>query len=271
MKFKPTSRFLTALLFSVTLLLPAISNAANLISVIVADTMDYSIGESVKIDSGRMQAIVKQAARFTDLNPIEICLTGNDTTSTNVLKKLDELSVSQEDVVIFYFAGHGYHLTSEQNSTPWPNLYFSVNGQGLFFEKIIKDLESKKPRLLLAIADVCNSLIPDSHAPLRARAHALKSSYEDIREYNYKQLFLETSGTIKVAGSSVGEFAWGGYNGAIFTYSFANSLNEAVTSTTGVDWNLILANSYIRTAILTSQTSTTQHPYYEVELSERVE
>lgn len=267
MKFNSTSRLLTALLFSVTLFLPMVSHAANLISIVVADTKDHSIGESVKIDFERMQTMMREAAKFTELNPIEIHLEGNDTTPSNLFKKMDELTVAPDDVVVFFFAGHGYHLTSESSTTPWPHLYFSQHGRGLFFEDVIRDLEAKNPRFLLAVADVCNSLIPDSYAPLRARAARFENRVDDIREHNYKQLFLETSGTVKITGASVSEFAWGGDNGGAFTRSFINSVNESVISTGGIDWNLILNKSYIQTALITSFAPSIQHPYFEMELS----
>lgn len=267
MNLNSTSKFLTALFFSATLILPMAAQAANLISIIVADTKDHTIGDSVKSDFDNMRNNMRTIAKFTELNPIEITLEGTETTSSNLLQRLDTLTIEQEDVVVFFFAGHGFHVSSEKSTTPWPNIYFSQNGQGIRYESIIKDLEKKNPKLLITIVDACNNLIPNESAPLRARTAMFNYTPDYVLEHNYKQLFLETSGTIKITSSAVGEFAWGGKAGGVFTRSFIDKLNRAVTSENGIDWQDILDETYDQTSQLTSNYETVQHPYYEVGLN----
>lgn len=267
MYFNSTKKILTALLLSAPLCLPTVAQAANLISIIVADTKDITIGNTVKVDFDNMRNTISEVAKYTQLNSIEINLEGNETTPTNLLKKLEDLTIDPDDVVVFYFAGHGYHLLSEQNGSPWPNLYFCLNGQGVHYDTVFNDLEKKNPRLLLSIADVCNNLLPDNRAPLRARALIFEETPEYVREHNYKQLFLEATGSIRIASASVGEFSWGGPNGGVFTRSFIKSIKDSVKSTNGIDWNSILDESYNQTTLLTSKKNSTQHPYFEININ----
>ncbi len=93
------------------------------------------------------------------------------------------------------------------------------------------------------------------------------SASDYVLEHNYKQLFLETSGSIKIASSSVGEYAWGGRSGGVFTNAFTNKLKNAVTSENGIDWQDILDEAHDQTSMQTSNYQTVQHPYFEVVLN----
>lgn len=250
---------------SLFMLLPLIAQAGNLVSIIVADTKDSSIGDSVRRDFSNMQSKIAEIAKHTKMKEVKVHLRDSQATSQRVNSALSDLKVGKDDVVIFFYAGHGYHSSSEKKS-PWPNMIFSNGGKSISYESVIKNLEKKKPRLLLTIADTCNSLSGGREGEEESRAKPTPTD-NYVLEHNYKQLFIETNGTIKVTSSSVGESAWGGKSGGIFTNAFISQLDKAVESRNGIDWKAILKESSKKTASSTSNKNSTQHPYYELKVS----
>jgi hypothetical protein len=174
---------------------PFTIEAANLHAIIVADTTDESIGDSTTVDCSNMRAEMKKIAHFTKLDLKETTIEGEDVVPGKVLDKLDNLDIQSDDVVIFYFSGHGYRTDGKKDS-PWPNLFFSRVEKGIDFELIGKRLEQHDPRLLLVIADVCNSIIAEEYAPALVTRSLLESIFAE--ESNPLKLFFLLTGVIPI-------------------------------------------------------------------------
>lgn len=265
--------FTTLLLTLYSFNIPLTVNAANLVSIVVADTLDPSIGDSVKADFENIGKNLELIAKFTQLNLVEIKLEKEEATPLNLLEKLDALVVDQEDVLLFYFAGHGYHPESKVETTPWPSMLFSHVGVGVKYATVLSELENKNPRLLLTIMDSCNEIVPEDQAPFRVRSAHFGAS-DDVLERNYKKLFLETSGSIKIVSSTLGQFAWGESGvdpypgGGVFTSSFIDNLNAAVQTIDECNWQDILEKTSDQTIMITTNLKASiQKPYYEVKIN----
>jgi hypothetical protein len=259
-------KILTSLLLSVSMLLPVAGQAANLISVIIADTKDSSIGASVQSDFTHMQKKTAEIAKYTNLKEVKTHVRGSEATPKRLERILEELKVGKNDVVVFFYAGHSYHPSEKKKTTPWPDIIFSTGGKSVPYESVLKKLEKKKPRLLLAISDSCNNLLSRDVDEPEDRAAGSKAD-SHVLEHNYKQLFLETTGTIKVVSSSVGESSWGGSSGGVFTNAFLARLDKAVESHNGIDWKAILKDASKQTTQKSSgKMNSSQHPYYEIKV-----
>ncbi len=218
---------------------PFLSEAGDLISVIVADTWDENIGDSTAIDLKKMQVTMTKIARNTNMKLRQVTLSDNETLPSRMLRTLEKLTVKKDDVLIFYFSGHGYRTASKGDSL-WPNLYFSIPDEGVEYERVVSLLQKKKPRLLITIADACNNELRESKAPLLARTLLMQGEVEKNVKANYSHLFLETKGMIRITGAEAGGFAWGTRNGGLFTNAFIKSFDRAVTSSSPADWGSIL-------------------------------
>lgn len=255
----------SALFLCILMLLPMGAYAGNLISIIIADTKDDSIGDSVQEDFSNVRNKTAEIAKYTQMKEVKVHLRENDATSKRLTRILSDLKVNNDDVIIFFYAGHGIHPRAQKNTTPWPSITFSSGGKTVPYESVIKGLEQKKPRLLIAIADTCQTLVRGGEDYSCDRGKEKKvDSY--VLEHNYKQLFLETTGSIRVTSSSVGESAWGGRSGGIFTNALLSNLNKAVESRNGIDWKVILENASHKTTQATANKNSPQHPYYELKI-----
>ncbi|NGX43703.1 MAG: hypothetical protein K940chlam7_02003 [Chlamydiae bacterium] len=251
-----TDRFLGMILIAFCAFVPVAIEAANLHSIIVADTSDEGIGSSTAIDYERMHREVQKIAHYTGLKLKEVTLKGNEARPKKLLERIRKLKVHSDDVVIFYFSGHGFRTPGKEGS-PWPNLYFSREQNAVDFDLIREKLEEHNPRFILLIADACNSLIPDEWAPVIVQKWFFKAIDDEILKENYRHLFLYETGVVMVTSSEAGEPSWATMSGGLYTMAFIQSLNQCVKSSETPSWQNILDKSVLIVG-------DNQHPDYHI-------
>jgi len=236
--------------------------AAKIIPVIIADTNDKDIGKECVSDIKIMKAFVADVKKYTDLPGKPIVINGDNVEPGYMLDQLEKLNVEEDDVLLFYFSGHGYR-TFWKLFSPWPYLFFSTDNIGLKYDDVMKMLRLKEPRLLITFADVCNKSVPLMFAP---PVYKKAIDTEQLRA-NYRHLFLESRGTIYVTSAKRGEYAWGVEQGAVYTLAFLQSFGEFISLGRLPVWQEIMD----RAAELTDNTiyyyfNKHQIPYYKVKV-----
>ena len=241
------------------ILAPLGSEAANLHAILVADTNDWSIGTMTKVNIDHMKTTIYTIGNNTDLNVKMTVLIGGDYNS-HLLEKLHTLSFNSDDVVIFYYSGHGYRPSSK--SSQWPNIFISAEGKGIDQKTITELLENKAPRFLLSMVNSCNSYadgIPE------IKKHRALANPALIRN-NYRKLFLETTGVIMTSSSSPGEYSWITTFGDFYTNGFISSLENQVANEEDPNWELIFARVIDKTLTdvdrLVGETQTAQFEFF---------
>jgi len=244
--------------FLIVLLAPVAVQGVTLHSIIVADTL-CDIGFSVQADLKNVDEEVEKIAKFTGMDISKISVSEEKVTTSEMLELLDDVVFDDDDVVLFYFAGHGYRTCSKDRDNLWPILYFSLDDVGIDHEYITQALIEKNPRLLLSVVDVCNNYLPESYCPpMFSRSMSRAATEKEICD-NYKELFLNFHGVIRVAGAKAGQVSWGSSSGGFFTKALFLSLTEEVLKLSHPDWEQVCD----RTAYLMEYDE--QEPYYLVE------
>ena len=238
---------------------PTSIKAASLQAIIVADTFDLSIGDGASADLQKMRYAIQQIAKQTKLALKQDIIAGKNATPAKLLAKLNKLKIKNNDVIIFFFSGHGYRTPSKNDNNPWPNLAFSQVDQAIEFDFIIQKLEQLQPRLLLAISDSCNNVIPDAFAPILIHKAAEKLPSPNKVSENYRELFLHTSGTLLIASSQPGEYSWATSKGSLFTLAFLQQLDQEAKTTGIANWQDLLGRA-------ANSLQDTQHPVYFIQL-----
>ncbi len=196
------------------------SPQATLHAVIVADTNDKNIGKSVDIDRKKLEKFLPSIAKNTGLTLKAQSIYGHRLTRKSVATALNQLSVRPNDVVIFYYSGHGGRMSSKR--TKWPSMV--IERSLLDFDWIIAALKRKNPRFFMAIADSCNNVL-DKYSP--SRDFFLGTPKPE----SYRQLFLNYRGNVVVSSSKPGQYSWGtSQYGGLFTRAFLGSLNKELAS-----------------------------------------
>jgi hypothetical protein len=226
---------------------------------LIGDTSS-AIGKWISPDLERMKQQMAEVAGLLQCPLHVVELSDEAATIDHVFAAMDQIHVAPDDIFIFYFSGHGYRTRAKDATiNPWPNLLFSVQREGVDFLDVVDAIREKSPRLLLAIADSCNSLLPDWLFPVRHAKSRRSLSMEEIKQYNANVLFRNLRGEILIAAASPEEQAWCTAQGALFTMAYSNALTRAIEGSIASDWSEILANA--SAAVQEKQT-----PYYLLHL-----
>ena len=217
--------------------------AATLHTIIVADTNDPEINADK--DLANIKAMVNAISGATGLQS-NLQVLAEDTISAygngyqQVRTTVDQLRSYSDDVVIFYYTGHG---VMDWKKAEWPAMELqgvnSPSEQLLRLSRVKEILQQQKPRLLIVMADTCNKVDP---IPTRGPAQIILPKIEPGTEAAYQALFLNSQGVIIASAAKRGQKAIGDQKGGYFTQGFLTSLKSELNSP-NPSWKMIMANT----------------------------
>ena len=232
---------------------PAASFGATLHAIIIADTNDPSIGSSVYKDLRNISDLAELVASSTDMTLNRVLLDRSKSTVSNLESAIDGLAVRADDLLLFYFSGHGDRRKDQ--TSPLPTLILNsgilrtqnfsqdaVRAATIELNDVIYSLAAKQPRLLIALADACDRAtgILDSGDLLSATKKTAASS--GLNTESFRKLFASPSGVIIAASASTGEVSAAKRNGGAFTLQFLNVLYRELASSSPT-WENIRAKA----------------------------
>ena len=269
-------KFIAFILWGFILILPTNSQTPH--AIIFANTKcpgeepgSMGIGPSVTCDYQRMKIEFETMASFLNYKKDFQWYEGspNHFCRTNLESALNNLSCGKDDIVIFYYSGHGGRSPKEtQDPFPWMQLvvdpYHTPWNASQYYSQsqVLKRIEAKQPRLSIVLGDLCNSLsnaIPQKDVPEMKGATKISKAPCDF----YKDLFLKVKGSIISSSSRPGETSAAFSDGGAFTICFTEALQIMVSNNMEPDWETLLEGTKIRTSKVTQGK---QNPIYEAQL-----
>lgn len=250
------------LLIGICCLFAAIANGQNLHAIIFAATDDATIGKgtekSMELISTEIEAIAKNA----DLTPVLYYRKGQRFSQSNLERVYQQLDGEnlENDVILFYFLGHGYSGRSK-----YPNLLF-LNTDGELNEDEIADysvnlktvsdvLLAKKARLTIVIGEACNDKLAVDDEPQNGETfNTMKAPLID--KARYKRLFVHASGSLVMWSSQTGQPSYiSPTKGGAFTQGFLTALaaqtaKENDDDITTTSWSKVLEGTINNTQTL---------------------
>ncbi|MBL8022628.1 MAG: caspase family protein [Leptospirales bacterium] len=218
-------------------------------ALIAVDSADSRIGSSVSKDMEMMSDFSRELAVSTGMWLNLKTLSGEELTETTFLETVQSLDPGPEDMVLFYFSGHGFR--TRLTPTKWPMLYVP-GSRGVDFAEVVKILENKNPRMILAFSDSCNYYSDSASRSVRMNLRALEQPSEET----YRKLALQFRGRIYASSSKAGQFSAAQSDGGSFTLQFMRTFRaEAVKSDAA--WDRIME-------VATRPVSKQQEPQYEL-------
>lgn len=215
------------------------------------------------LDYLRVSSELETACLHTGLEMREKLFSGRQFRVGSLKRYLSILQVEPDDVIVFYYTGHGFRDRDQDG--PWPKIDFLWERGSMDMQEIFTILEAKGARFVLAMSDTCNNFA-DANIFLGGFRHS-KAYKGNVVSEAYKKLFLDVRGHIYVTSSDVGEYSYVTHRGSVFTNAFIASLKDEVYAE-GPLWESLIQKTAERTEQETSKPSfdNVQHVVYEIAL-----
>lgn len=233
---------------------------------------DRGIGPSVENDYYRMKIEMTTIASFIGYKLDLQSFTGSQDIfcRENLDNVLNNLKCNKDDIVFFYYSGHGSRSINEK--TDFPQMNFVVDPYKTHIDErtanyplynVLQRIKEKNSRLTLVIGDMCNSVanwVTPKDAPPACKEATVKS--ESPCKF-YKDLFLGVKGSLIATSSKPKETSEAYADGGAFTKGLLNVLQIMVSENMTPDWTLLMEGSIVATQKITNNKQT---PIYESDL-----
>lgn len=257
-----------------------VNTAAKLHFVVVANTNDPRIGYSVQKDLVNLSSQIKDVSVFLKipLNYVEV--SGANFNKKNVENAVNNLKPGPNDIVIFYYSGHGY--SNDQNTTQqYPQFdlresrFDDILVATLNASEVMDKIKAKNARLNLVLSDCCNSSLGMLKPEGKTFALTAKSLLSWDKTYCFN-LFMNSKGSIIATAAKKGQFAYGNTDvGGYFTSNFVTAMEKYLSKfqTSTPTWEEIINETQETTISLSmsnvcsKNTTCRQDPVYAVSVS----
>ena len=243
---------------------------------VVADTLDKEIGTACAKDLHRTVETFSNLTSFLGIKMLPTLICGKQYSKKNIEDAVKRLAPLPNDIVVFYYTGHGFRIPEKpgrfpnmklknfptvranfRDSLSWArqsrkdNITFSLN-----IETIFNTIKAKKARFNLVISDCCNDDIFSVNAkgtpPGKTKASGVQWS-----EDNIKALFLnEKPMSILVTAAVSGQRACSNDAfGSFFSYFFKTSMETYCSKLQPpTTWDVVIQSAQKQTVAKASNT-----------------
>lgn len=239
-----------AVICLILLLSPVLSFSQTIHFILFAATNDFKVGAASDAALRYFQYEFVPLLGNVGFNVRPQFFAGSDFTRSNMDNVVSNLRTNSNDIIIFYYTGHGYNNCSAPNPNDYPTLLVGANdgenvpGKSKAEMDVFNVLRTKPHKLLLTIAESCNNC-DRRNAPAIPRMVSYDAA--DVDVIKFKNLFL-SSGDYLVSSSRKGESSYGLQIG-FFTGAFVDVLKEetAKDGQSTPSWNSIFNKTATRT------------------------
>lgn len=227
-------------------------NTVKIHAIVFCNTDDPKIGESCENDQKRF---VKEVGIIQDAIDCDVdwmnVYTGKECNKPNLDNAISGLRCEENDVIFFYYSGHGVHAKSDAVEGWLPQIclnYESYDQDKFVAVKTIQEKLSKKgARLTIILSDCCNNEASwvSNKSLVLADGKSVKS--QEINAKNLKKLFFETKGVVVATSSKRGQVSLGPKEGGLFSIAFWDEMYKIEQGAGKPDWKSLLEGTQKRT------------------------
>ena len=210
-----------------------------------SDTNDSEVGKSSE-EANRyfINNFLPLVKKQTGMEVKKYAYYGSDFTRSKLNSVLSSLSTNKDDVIFFYYTGHGYN----DDTNDFPILTLGLRGDDLNTRTkplltVYNTLRSKPHRLLFVGAEACNSVYKT-----RQVSGSIVSGYDVFEGENTKirKLFLESSGDYLISSSKKNQKSYCPLGGmGYFSTAFRDAIDSREGGNTWTSFlNLVASNTF---------------------------
>lgn len=237
-------------------------------AIVFCNTDDPKIGEGCQSDQERFAE---------ELGLIETALgseedwqvfVGKECNKPNLERALSSLNCGPNDVVFFYYSGHGVHAKADPADGWLPQMclnYESYDQDKFVPVTYVRDKLATKPaRLSIILTDCCNN--EASWVSVKSLISTQKDApdVDKIDVAKLKKLFYESRGTVIATSSKRGQVSYGPKEGGCFSVAFWDEMYKIEQGAGNADWYSLIEATKQRTL---KYTSNKQEPVYKVNVN----
>jgi hypothetical protein len=222
--------------------------------VIVAATLDSSIGITAQRDLANLKSFYTSLCRDMGVKLIPVYITGMAVDRKTVDNTISSLNPGPGDIVVFHFSGHGFRYSNDISR--FPRMSFRTNNDqrlddiNMSAEEVFHRVRQKGARVNILVSDCCNENInrpaPVGRELFRTTTTGKRTMSAQFNRANAEALFLSRTPVSLLVGSAekdqlaVGNPKLGGF----FTSFYIANLEKSLYGfQTGVNWLKLLVDA----------------------------
>lgn len=194
--------------------------------------------------------------------------TGEECSKPNLESAISGLRCGANDVVIFYYSGHGVHAKADDASGWLPQMclkYKSYDQDKFVPVTMVRDkLQTKNARLVVILTDCCN----DEKEWVTVKGLIDKDGgnpkLDAINIEYLKKLFYNSKGTVIATSSKRGQTSLGPKSGGLFSISFWDEIYRIEQGQGTPNWKSLMEATKKRTMNKASSFGAKQEPVCDV-------
>lgn len=213
-------------------------------AIIFADTNDPNVGRFDNQDYMNLTMEVSTISSATGLTLKRYFYKGSDCSNANLRHVLGTLSSEPDDVILFYYSGHGVRSVNDHSDFPQMCLGSFYDQDFYPLQSVLESLNRQPARLKIVMGDCCNSVSENVTPKEFANKGATVLTKKPVNVYG--NLFLNNQGYIIASSSRKGEtsstmsYTDGTPAGGAFTCSLLDVIQAVVSQGLDNDWTGIL-------------------------------
>lgn len=236
------------LAFFATLCVATSLQAQIIHKIMFGHTTDERIGPTVEVDMDRASNEIDAIGSYLNYEVKNYVYVADECSKENLERVLSSLSVSNKDIVVFYYSGHGGHANGGFEDK-WPQMCLNkpqLQEKYVPLRKVIETLRGKHAHFTLILSDCCNSIDESGTVTVKSMLKDATGAtvIEERTKQNYITLFTKYSGVLPITSSKLGQTS--GCNekyGGFFSYCFFSSLYESVKGASASTWDAIVKDA----------------------------
>lgn len=237
----------TSILLSLLLAATSVTASADKLHVIsFYNTEDESIGDNKKAEMAMMSNEFQNIATSLEKHGFSTDLHFFDAQKCKknvVINTINSLDIAPEDVVFFYYGGHGVRLKDDLTDF-FPVMCLAEKNPAnyLRLSKVKELIDKKNPRLSVVMAGCCNSVDPSLSFYMNVLSSEGPTMEDELEKDGYYHLFNDYAGTITMSSSKAGQVSYSGRTGGVFCLKLMENFANIGTGVFEPQWDDLCDN-----------------------------
>ncbi|MBQ8362028.1 MAG: caspase family protein [Bacteroidaceae bacterium] len=259
----------TAILICIGFCTAAKAENVKIHAIAFCNTDDESIGESCLNDQRRFveQLGIIEVATGCEVDWYNV-YTGKECSKPNLESAVSGLRCNPNDVIFFYYTGHGVHAKADPADGWLPQMclnYKSYEQDKFVPVTWVRDkLAQKGARLCIILTDCCNNEADWVSVKGLVASDGREPNTDDINAQKLRKLFFESQGTVIATSSKRGQVSFGPKEGGCFSMAFWDEIYNIEYKNGTADWEALMKATKKGTL---ASTNGDQEPVYNVSLN----